>query len=127
MKPYTPISFSASIAVMAMLTLTACSSEKNGSPQNLFNKKCGTCHSLKPGVHKIGPSLNGVFGRKAGSTDFPKYKALKDADFVWDEEKLDAWITDPKKYIGKPTAMTVKVKKEDERKILLKFIKDGPQ
>lgn len=89
----------------------------------LFKRKCGTCHSIEPGKHKIGPSLAGVVGRKAGSTDFSKYKALKGADFTWDEETIDKWITDPKGFIGKPTAMTVKVKREKERDAIIDFLK----
>ena len=115
--------FAPGLLVVTLLALSACSGEDVNSPEALFKKKCGTCHSVEPGVHKIGPSLNGVLGRKAGSTDFAKYKALKEADFVWDEEKLDAWIANPKAYIGKPTAMTVKVKIKEEREMILKFLK----
>jgi len=111
------------IAIVAMFVLAACSSEESLTGEKLFKKKCGTCHSLEKSVHKIGPSLNGVFGRKAGSTDFKKYKALKDAAFTWDIEKLNALFTNPKKYIGKPTGMTVKFKKEEERKLILNYIK----
>jgi len=122
MKAYNRLAVSQGVVIIATLVLAACSPKSPLSPEKLFNKKCGTCHSLKPGVHKIGPSLNGVFGRKAGSTDFKKYKALKGADFIWNAESLDAWITNPKKYMGKPTAMTVKVHKPEERKIILNYI-----
>ena len=78
---------------------------------------------MEEGQHKVGPSLAGVVGRKAGTTDFTKYKALAGADITWTEENLDAWITDPKKFIGKPTAMTVKVKKDDEREAIIDYLK----
>ena len=42
-------------------------------------KKCAACHSAEAGVNKVGPSLHGVVGRKAGSTDFPRYVGLKGA------------------------------------------------
>lgn len=89
----------------------------------LFKKKCGICHTVEPGKHKVGPSLAGVLGRQAGSTDFPKYKALSGADFAWDEERIDKWITDPKKFIGKSTSMTGKVRKEDDREAIIEFLK----
>ena len=91
--------------------------------KKLFKKKCGTCHTIEPGKHKVGPSLAGIVGAKAGATDFKKYKALKGSDIVWDEANLDAWIANPKKFIGKPTAMTVKIKKEDERKAIIEYMK----
>lgn len=30
---------------------------------------CAACHTLEPGVHRTGPSLAGVFGRKAGTAE----------------------------------------------------------
>ena len=109
----------------AAIAATSGSALAAGDGEKLFKRKCGTCHTVEPGKHKVGPSLAGVVGRKAGSTDFPNYKALKGADFTWDEEKISKWITDPKGYIGKPTAMTVKVKKEAEREAIISYLKGG--
>jgi len=55
---------------------------------------CAACHSEKPDA--IGPSLRGVYGRKAGSLeDFRYSNAMKRADFVWDEDNLRAYLKDP--------------------------------
>jgi cytochrome c len=110
------------LSIAATVALFSGAAVAEGDGEKLFNKKCGTCHSLKPGVHKVGPSLAGVIGRKAGSTDFANYKALRDASFTWNLENINEWITDPKKFIGKPTAMTVKVKKDDERAAIIAYI-----
>jgi len=110
------------LGIAATVAISSGSAMAKSSGEKLFKKKCGTCHSLEPGKHKVGPSLHQVMGRKAGSTDFKKYKALKGADIVWDEKSLDGWITDPKKFIGKPTAMTVKIKKEDEREAIIDYL-----
>jgi cytochrome c len=58
---------------------------------------CAACHSLKPGTHLTGPSLAGVWGKRAGSVEgFLRYsKALKAADIAWDETTLDAWLANP--------------------------------
>ena len=111
----------------AMLTtafaLGACDSQPPATGgAALFKKKCATCHSLNSGKHGVGPSLAGIIGRNAGSTSFTKYKALRDADFVWTEENLDAWIANPKAFIKKPTAMTVKVKNKEEREAIIEFL-----
>ncbi|MBL4615872.1 MAG: c-type cytochrome [Magnetovibrio sp.] len=111
------------LGIAAAIAVSSSSAMAASKGAKLFKKKCGTCHSMEVGKHKIGPSLAGIIGRKAGSTDFKKYKALKGSEIVWDEKSLDAWITNPKKFIGKPTAMTVKVKKEKDRKLIIGFLK----
>ena len=59
-----------------------------------FVTSCGTCHTVEPGAApRQGPSLLGVFGRKAGTLDGFKFsEPLKTADWVWDEVHLDQWI-----------------------------------
>ncbi len=57
---------------------------------------CAACHALEPGVHRVGPSLAGAVGRTAGSAEGFRYsKAMKQADFAWTPEKLDAYLADP--------------------------------
>jgi cytochrome c len=66
------------------------------SGQLEFNNACRTCHSTKEGDNRLGPHLEKVIGRKAGSV--PNYgysSAMKGADFVWDEEKLERFIANP--------------------------------
>jgi len=64
---------------------------------------CRACHSLDPGRTIIGPSLHGLFGRKAGSLpDFSYSEAMKTAGadgLVWNEETLTKYLTDPKSFI----------------------------
>jgi len=61
--------------------------------------KCKACHNFGE-KNGMGPGLKGIVGRKAGT--FPGYKfsdALKNADWVWDEEHLRKWMKDSKKAI----------------------------
>ena len=60
-------------------------------------RACMACHSFAPGHHMTGPSLAGVWGRKAGTADgFGRYSdALKRSGTVWDEQNLDAWLKNP--------------------------------
>jgi cytochrome c len=54
------------------------------------------CHDLKPGVNRLGPSLAGVFGRKAGSVpNFNYSPAMKGARIVWNDRALDAYLANP--------------------------------
>ena len=58
---------------------------------------CTACHSLRPDQSMTGPSLAGLWNRKAGSlASFSRYSpALKSANIVWNDKTLDDWITNP--------------------------------
>ena len=51
---------------------------------------------MREGDNRLGPNLYKIVGRKAGSLpDYAFSNAMKEADFVWDEEKLDRFIAKP--------------------------------
>ena len=61
-----------------------------------FNGHCRECHSFVKNDNRLGPSLYGVVGRKAGSVPGFNYSnSVKDSGIVWDEATLDRWITNP--------------------------------
>jgi cytochrome c len=64
--------------------------------QQAFNNSCRTCHSVKDGDNRLGPNLSKIVGRKAGSLPNYTYSpAMKDAGFVWDQDKLTRFIVKP--------------------------------
>ena len=74
-----------------------------GDPERgrLLFRACIACHSLGPGEHRLGPSLAGVFGRKAGAAEGFRYysPALRSSNVFWNELTLDAWIADPRSLV----------------------------
>ena len=74
---------------------------------------------MDAGKHKMWPSLAGIMGRKAGTVDgFKKYKALKGADFSWDDAAIGEFVQNQKKFLKSrglktKTAMRVKIKAKD--------------
>jgi cytochrome c len=59
-------------------------------------EECVACHALEKDKESVGPSLYGVFGRKAGEGgDFRYSPALKRSGIVWDERTIDTFIVDP--------------------------------
>jgi len=57
---------------------------------------CAPCHKLEAGANNVGPSLHGIFTRKAGELgDFRYSPAIKRSGIVWTPETLDKFVTDP--------------------------------
>lgn len=62
-------------------------------------EQCAACHALDDPMSS-GPSLKGMFGRKAGSRDDFRYSAaMTRSGIVWDAATLDAYLADPQAYI----------------------------
>ncbi len=62
----------------------------------VFNNACRTCHTMREGDNRLGPTLAGIMGRKAGSLpDYAFSESLKKSDITWDEATLDKFIENP--------------------------------
>lgn len=86
-----------SVGVMATSAL-ATGNPKKGA--DVFAEECGDCHSAKEGKSKKGPPLFGIDGRKAGSVaDFVYSDPMKQSGIVWNDDRIDAYITAPKKVV----------------------------
>jgi cytochrome c len=61
-----------------------------------YTRACRTCHSVREGENRNGPTMYGVVGRKAGTVaGFAFSSAMQNSGVVWDEATLDKFITDP--------------------------------
>ncbi len=96
-------------------------------------RTCAACHSLTPGRHMTGPSLAGIWGRKAGTIEgFTRYsKAFKRTDIIWDEHSLDAWLANPRGYLPGNRMTFRGLADEIQRRDLIAFLrsvseKEGP-
>jgi cytochrome c len=90
-------------------------------------KKCAICHVAETDQNKVGPSLNGLFGRPAGThPNFAYSPAMQQAGkagLVWDETSLRDYLHDPKAKV-KGTKMTfVGVKDDTEITNLIAYLK----
>jgi cytochrome c len=90
--------------------------------RQVFEKRCTGCHTLMRDYE--GPHLAGVYGRAAGTVrGFDYSDGLKNAHFVWSEETLERWLTDPQAMIP-GAAMDFFVKDQQERVDVIAFLRD---
>jgi cytochrome c len=91
----------------------------------LFKQQCGTCHtSNETDPVRQGPSLFNIVGRRAGTADGFKYSSgFAKADFVWDEARIDAWITNPQEMIP-GAVMAYRQVRPEVRAAIIAYLKE---
>ena len=92
------------MAVVIATTLSAGMAQAAPDGATLYKSRCGTCHfppDVMPQQMRMGPSLRGVVGRKAGTlATFPRYsKAMKTFGQPWTPQRLDAYLENPRKVV----------------------------
>ncbi|MEZ5810354.1 MAG: c-type cytochrome [Rhizobiaceae bacterium] len=91
-------------------------------------KKCKVCHAVGDGAtNRVGPFLNDVFGRTAGTVEGYRYSRAMIAagvdGLVWNDETIGALVTKPRDFL-KGTKMTFAgLTKEEDRVDLIAYLK----
>ena len=123
------LSPSAPLCVLALtLGLTSFSvgihAEEDGD--RLFRNTCGICHTIQSGQNRLGPSLAGILGRKAGTVPGFNYsEANKNSNVVWDEVQLDQYLTDPKQFMPGTKMIYPGMKEAEQRKAVIAYLRDA--
>lgn len=93
-----------------------------------FNNHCRQCHSYKKDDNRLGPSLFGVVGRKAGSLQsYNNYsQALQNSGITWTPDVLDKWIAKPDAVVSGNNMGTIFSGLDDaaQRKAIIDFLSD---
>lgn len=113
------------LALLPMLCIAMPALAADSAPPS-FNNHCRTCHSVKEGDHRLGPSLHNIYGAKAGSSSaYANYsQGLKGSGVTWDDATLDKFIENPDQVIPNNNMKPYKgIDDETVRKQIIDFLK----
>jgi cytochrome c len=120
-------------ALLGVLIIAAAGSahaaEGNAEAGKKVFNKCAVCHGIGDKKGAVGPNLNGVVGRTAGTLEEYKAKYSKPmvaagaAGLVWSEAEISAWVADPKKKIPGTKMVFPGLKKEQEIADVVAYVK----
>lgn len=80
-----------------LFPIAASQAADNAKAGKLVFRWCAACHQVGPYAHGgFAPQLNGLFGRRAGSTPHFKYSpAMNTSGIIWSEQTLSTFVRDP--------------------------------
>ena len=100
-RPVIRATIFSTLALLASFAPALAAEEQSDDGQVAYNNACRTCHSFKPGDNRLGPTLHGIVGRKAGSVEgFAFSPAMKSSGITWDEANLDKFIANPEAVVS---------------------------
>ena len=115
------------IPVIALSPAYAGAQEGDATAGATVFKKCATCHVADSDTNKVGPSLNGLFGRTAGTHPGFAYssgmKAAGEGGLVWDEATLRDYLHNPKAKVKGTKMAFAGVKDDQEITNLVAYLK----
>jgi cytochrome c len=112
-----------------LLALAGAATAQDASAGETSFKKCLPCHDIGDGAkNKVGPELNGLDGRKAGTAaDYNYSDANKNSGLTWGEATFKEYIKDPRAKIPGTKMIFPGIKNEQEVDNLWAYLKQfGP-
>lgn len=116
------------LALAGLLALSAPAFAQGDATEgeNVY-KKCKACHMVGEGAkNRVGPPLNDIFGRVAGTqTDYKYSKAMigkSEECLIWTEETLTEYVANPRAYIKGTKMSFAGLKKEDDQEDLIAYL-----
>jgi cytochrome c len=111
-------------SMLGMSVLTPVSAQDVENCAEVY-KKCRACHQIGEGAkNAVGPSLNGLFGRKAGTIEGFSYSdANKNSGVTWDDATFANYIKDPRAAMPGNKMAFAGVKDAEDVKDLTAFLK----
>jgi cytochrome c len=118
----------ATTALLASALVTTAHAEGDAARGEARFKDCAACHKLDTGANEVGPSLHGVFARKAGElADFRFSPAMKRSGVTWTPETLDKYIADPQAFIPANRMPYAGMSNANDRADLIAYLQKATQ
>jgi cytochrome c len=115
------------LALLALVPTVAAAADPQAG-EAVF-RKCQACHAVGEGAQtRLGPVLNGLLGRKAGTYEGYDYTdANKNSNIVWDEATLAKYLKNPKAMIPGTKMLFAGLPKDQEVEDVIAYLKQfGP-
>jgi cytochrome c len=86
--------------------------------------QCKACHVTDKGVNRVGPSLHGIVGRKAGTVPGFNYSAANRSSGVsWTEETLYTYLENPRKFMPGTKMAFAGLRQPQQRADVIAYLK----
>ncbi|WP_439529956.1 c-type cytochrome [Pannonibacter sp.] len=126
------------VAGVWLACISNAAADKIGDPvhgESLFKKDCAACHQVGEGaVNRVGPQLNGLFDRRAGSLASFSYSKgmlrMGSDGLTWTFETLDAYLANPRSLVSGTRMSYRGMKDQQDRSALMAYLRtwsDKPQ
>ena len=118
------------VVVTSLMAVSGALAQDVTAGKSSFNK-CMACHAIGEGAkNKVGPELNGLDGRKSGTTAGYSYSdANKNSGITWGKDVFLEYIKEPKAKIPGTKMVFAGIKNEKEANDLWAYVssfdKDG--
>ncbi len=123
MSAFGAMALTGSLMLAGALATPALAAGDAAAGKVLFTQKCALCHSPEEGKNKIGPSLWGVVGRKAGSLPGYNYsEAMKNANRTWNDDTLSDYLTNPRQKIPGVKMIFAGLPNETDRQNVIAYL-----
>lgn len=106
-----------------IMAILATGDAANG--QRVF-RQCMACHVVEQPQNRVGPSLNGIIGRTAGTVEGFRYSpANADSGVTWTEENLFVYLENPRQFIPGTTMAFIGLRNPQQRADVIAYIREN--